>query len=135
VSRVRVTAGRAAAYGLGAIARVPGYERSLAALDRDRRSGGALLAGALAFRLFAALLPLALLITVALGYAANREPDAIVDAGDAVGVRASLPQSFAESSKLSTGTRWTVALFGAAALLWAAMAAARAIRAAHALAW
>ena len=135
MSRARSAADRAAAYGRETAARVPGYDRTLAALDRDRRSGGALLAGALAFRLFAALLPLALLATVALGYAANHQQGAVTDAGDAMGIRASLLQSFAESSKLSSGTRWTVAAFGAAALLWSAMAAARAIRAAHALAW
>jgi uncharacterized BrkB/YihY/UPF0761 family membrane protein len=78
-------------------------------------------------------LPLALVITVALGYAANNAT--VVDAGDSVGIRASLLESFAQSSKLSTGTRWTVAAFGVAALLWASIAAARAIRAAHALAW
>jgi uncharacterized BrkB/YihY/UPF0761 family membrane protein len=116
-------------------AAAPGYDTTRAALDRDRRAGGGLLAGALAFRLFAALLPLALLVTIALGYAATVEKAAAGDVADSVGIRRSLLESFAEASTLSTGTRWTVAAFGTFALLWSATSAARAIRAAHALAW
>ena len=48
--------------------RAPGYDQALLAFNRDRRSGGGLLAGALAFRLFGALLPFALLLAVLLGY-------------------------------------------------------------------
>ena len=44
---------------------VPASRPAFEALARDRRLGGPLLAGALAFRLFAVLLPLALLAAVA----------------------------------------------------------------------
>jgi uncharacterized BrkB/YihY/UPF0761 family membrane protein len=122
---------RAAAFG----ERVPGGPGLAAALERDRRRGGGLLAAALAFRLFAALLPLALLLAVALGYASTLDEGAAGVAGDAVGIRRALLDSFAESAKLSSGTRWTVVVCGVGALLWSAIAAARAIRAAHVLAW
>jgi uncharacterized BrkB/YihY/UPF0761 family membrane protein len=120
---------------LDVAARVPGSTPAWAALDRDRRSGGGLLAGALAFRLFGALLPLALLVAVAFGYAATVERTAPADAGDAVGLAPAVLESIAESSKLSTGTRWAVACTALVALFWSSASAARAIRAAHSLAW
>jgi uncharacterized BrkB/YihY/UPF0761 family membrane protein len=126
---------RARARALGVASAAPGYDLSRAAFDRDRHAGGGLLAGALAFRLFAALLPLALLVTLALGYATTVDDGATGDAAEELGIRRSLLDSFSQSASLSTGTRWTVALFGIFALLWSATSAARAIRAAHSLAW
>jgi uncharacterized BrkB/YihY/UPF0761 family membrane protein len=115
--------------------RAPGYAHAMAVLSRDRRHGGGLLAGALAFRLFGALLPLALLIAVLLGYAATVDRAAPGEAGEATGISKALLASVAESSKLTAGTRWVVGLTALVALLWAAMSAARAIRAVHSIAW
>jgi membrane protein len=120
---------------LARAARVPGSTTAWAALDRDHRSGGGLLAGAIAFRLFGALLPLALLVAVALGYAATVERTTPADAGDAVGIAPAVLESVAASSKLSTGTRWAVVCGALVALGWSSASAARAIRAAHSLAW
>jgi uncharacterized BrkB/YihY/UPF0761 family membrane protein len=115
--------------------RTPGYEYALVAFSRDRRYGGGLLAGALAFRLFGALLPLALLLTVALGYAAAVDEQAPESAADATGISDALLKEVAQSSNLSTGTRWLVMLFAVFGLLWAAVVAARAVRAVHSIAW
>jgi len=115
--------------------RAPGYEHAIGTLRHDRQHGGGLLAGALAFRLFGALLPLALLATVSLGYASTVDRNAPGDAGNALGIGPAVLDSVATSSRLSTGTRWTVVAFGVMALLWSAMSAARAIRAVHSLAW
>ena len=115
--------------------RAPGYHHALGAFHHDHRHGGGLLAGALAFRLFGALLPLALLVTVILGYATSVDRSATQDAGEAVGLGPTLLESVGESAKLSTGTRWSVALFAVVALLWSAISAARAIRSVHSLAW
>jgi uncharacterized BrkB/YihY/UPF0761 family membrane protein len=115
--------------------RAPGYEQALQAFNRDRRTGGGLLAGALAFRLFGALLPFALLLTVLLGFAATLDRQAPAEAADAVGIGRTLLESVAESSKLSSGTRWLVGASALVALLWSATSAARAIRAVHSLAW
>lgn len=108
---------------------------ALVALDRDRRLGGSLLAAALAFRLFGVLLPLALLVAVGLGHAATVDRSAPAEAGAAVGIREATLRSIAESSRLNSGTRWLVAAFAVATLLYAAVKAARAIRAVHSLAW
>ena len=115
--------------------RTPGYKHALGALRRDQRHGGGLLAGALAFRLFGALLPLALLLSVILGYATTLDRSAPKEAGEALGLGPTLLESMGESAKLSAGTRWSVALFALVALLWSAISAARAIRAVHSLAW
>jgi membrane protein len=116
-------------------ARTRAYAPALATVRRDQRHAGGLLAGALAFRLFGALLPLALLVALALGYAETVDRTATEKAGESVGIAPVLLSSVAESSKLSAGTRWTVAVFTLFALLWSAMSAARAIRGAHSVAW
>jgi len=115
--------------------RAPGYAHALGAMRHDQRHGGGLLAGALAFRLFGALLPLALLITVLLGYATTVDENAPKEAGEALGIGPTLLESVGESARLSAGTRWSVAIFAIVALLWSANSAARAIRAVHSLAW
>jgi uncharacterized BrkB/YihY/UPF0761 family membrane protein len=115
--------------------RAPGIDYALAAIGRDRRYGGGLLAGALAFRLFGALLPFALMLAVVLGYAATAERDAAEEAADATGISQAVLLSVADSAKLSTGTRWIVMAGAFLALLWAAIWAARAIRAVHHIAW
>lgn len=115
--------------------RAPGVEHALAAIGRDRQYGGGLLAGALAFRLFGALLPLALLLAVVFGYAANAERRAVQNAADATGISEAVLLSVADASKLSHGTRWVVTIGAVFGLLWAAIWAARAIRAVHYIAW
>ena len=115
--------------------RAPGVQWALAAIGRDRQYGGGLLAGALAFRLFGALLPFALLLAVLLGYAASVERGAAEDAADATGISEAVLLSVADSARLSTGTRWVVSVGAFLALLWAAIWAARAIRAVHSIAW
>ena len=117
------------------VPRAPGAEAALAALGRDRQYGGGLLAGALAFRLFGALLPFALLLAVILGYVTTVERDAAAQAADATGISETVLLSVGSSAKLSTGTRWVVMAGAVIALLWAAIWAARAIRAVHHIAW
>ena len=63
------------------------------------------------------------------------DSDAPRKAGEAIGIGPALLQSIADSSKLSTDTRWSVAVFAVFALLWSAISAARAVRAVHSLAW
>jgi uncharacterized BrkB/YihY/UPF0761 family membrane protein len=126
---------RVRARAMELVPRAPGAEHALAAIGRDRVQGGGLLAGALAFRLFGALLPLALLLSVLLGYAATAERDQVEAAADATGISEAVLLSVADSAKLSGGTRWVVAIGALLALLWAAIWAARAIRAVHSIAW
>lgn len=114
---------------------VPGSGHALTTLRRDRRAGGALLAGALAFRLFAVLLPMVLLVAVGLGYAATLDRTAPAEAGKAVGIGQAALDSVAQASRLSASSRWLLAAFGVFALLYAAVGAAKAVHAVHSLAW
>jgi uncharacterized BrkB/YihY/UPF0761 family membrane protein len=135
VARARARAERLRARAEALATRTPGYAPAAGALSHDRLNGGGLLAGALAFRLFGALLPLALLMAIVLGYAASQDAGAPREAGETIGIAPALLQSVGESSKLSAGTRWSVTAFAVIALLWSATSAARAIRAVHSLAW
>jgi len=72
---------------------------------------------------------------VGLGYAANVERQTTADAADATGISEAVLLSVADSARLSTGTRWVVTLTAVFALVWAAIWAARAIRAVHFIAW
>ena len=109
----------------------PASRPAIAALSHDRRTGGQLLAGALAFRLFAVLLPLALVVAVIVGATGS----AATDAGDAVGIREATMRSVADSSKLEGQTLWVVLGCGLVALLYAAVKAGRAVHAVYSLAW
>jgi uncharacterized BrkB/YihY/UPF0761 family membrane protein len=113
----------------------PGAEPTLGTLERDRRLGGPLLGGALAFRLFAVMLPLSLLVAVGLGYATTVDRSAAGDAGEAVGIGKATLNSIAQSSKLSANARWLVAATALIALLYASFQAAKTVHAAHCLAW
>jgi membrane protein len=117
------------------VLRLPALAHALAAVGRDRVQGGGLLAGALAFRLFGALLPLALLLAVVLGYVNTVDRDATTETADVTGISETVLLSVADSARLSSGTRWVVLASAVVALLWAAVWAARAIRAVHSIAW
>jgi uncharacterized BrkB/YihY/UPF0761 family membrane protein len=113
----------------------PASRPALEAIARDRRLGGPLLAGALAFRLFAVLLPLALLLTVALGYAATVDDASPKRIGQAVGIGETALASVAQSAKLDADKRWFVLAATIVALVYAAVKAGRAVWAIHGLAW
>jgi uncharacterized BrkB/YihY/UPF0761 family membrane protein len=105
------------------------------AFVRDRRVAGGILAGALAYRLFAALLPLALLAAVVTGWAGGRDGHGLDDAAKEIGVSGVLVQSVSGSTRLEESQRWVVLGFALFAVMVSAYAAVKAIRAAYALAW
>jgi uncharacterized BrkB/YihY/UPF0761 family membrane protein len=115
--------------------RIPALDAAIGAGQRDSRSGGSVLAGALAFRLFVPLLPFALLIVAILGYATSENADTPKSVADSLGVREATLTTIADSAKLSGGDRIGVIAFGLFALLVASLSAVRALRAIHALAW
>ena len=115
--------------------RVPALDRALRAHERDRRVGGSLLAGALAFRLFVSLLPFALLLVALLGFAASEDSSASQDISSAIGMSGATLSSIANSAKLSQGAQLSVIAFALFALGIASVSAVRALRIVHALAW
>jgi len=110
-------------------------DAAIGAGQRDSRSGGSVLAGALAFRLFVPLLPFALLVIAILGYATSEDPHAPASVANGLGVREEALTSIADSARLTSGDRIGVIAFGLFALVVSSLSAVRALRAIHALAW
>ena len=115
--------------------RIPALDAAIGAGQRDSRSGGSVLAGALAFRLFVPLLPFALLLVAILGYATTEDAHAPETVSHNLGVSEAALTTIADSAKLSSGDRFGVIAFGLFALIVASLSAVRALRAIHALAW
>src|SRR5262245_42694746 len=102
-------------------------------VDRDGEIGGGIIAGALAYRLFIWLLPLALVAVAGLGLAADAAhespEEAAADAGLSGLISTSI-QSAAESPK-----RWYALLIGIPILVYVTRSVLRALIGAHRLVW
>ena len=102
-------------------------------IERDASIGGALLAGALAYRLFVWLLPTSLLFVSGLGLyadAADKSPSEVAKDTGLHGLIASQVASTA-----SGGARWIVLLVMLPAVLYATATLYRAVAKVHAIAW
>ncbi len=115
--------------------RIPTLDAAMGARERDGRTGGSVLAGALAFRLFVPLLPFALLVVTVLGYATSEDAGVPSAISESVGISKSTLSTVADSSKLSNDARLSVLAFAIVALVTSSLSAVRALRAIHALAW
>jgi membrane protein len=103
--------------------------------ERDRETGGGLLAGALAYRFFFMLLPLIFLLVVGLGLADSADNSAPGDAAREFGMSGAAASAVADSATLSHGSQIVAVVTGTIALLWAARGVLRAARLVHAIAW
>jgi uncharacterized BrkB/YihY/UPF0761 family membrane protein len=115
--------------------RVRTVDVAFALHEGDRDSGGSLLAGALAFRLFLWLLPAALLIVAGLGFdsaaGANDPNDAVRNAGIT-----SIPaQSINQAAGESQSARWVALILGIFFLYTTSVSLMKALSVAHALIW
>jgi uncharacterized BrkB/YihY/UPF0761 family membrane protein len=115
--------------------RVPAVDIAAQTYERDRETGGGIIAGALAFRVFLFLLPLVLVLVAALGFAAHADPEAPQDLAKTAGIGGLTAQSVAKSAKLADNGRWVTLAIGLFALYLGASAFVKAMRIAHALAW
>jgi uncharacterized BrkB/YihY/UPF0761 family membrane protein len=104
-------------------------------IDRDREGGGPLLAGAVAFRLFLWLLPLALVLVAGIGFLAAADQEAPRTLAEDAGIVGFAADSIAEATDQRLETRVFALVVGLPALYLASSAAAKALRATHALAW
>jgi len=108
---------------------------AIQAVRRDMRSGGELLASALAMRLFLLLLPLTAAQLALLGLLSSSSPEAAEDALKTVGITAAAATSVTESARLSTTSLWLVLGGSLFALVWSARTTLRFLWTVHALAW
>jgi len=117
------------------IEKVPAGAETLDAIDHDRRIGGNLLAGALAYRVFVFLLPVALVAVSLLGFLRSARSGAPADYAQDLGVSAYVTSTVADAAEQAQRSRWIALLVGLVALASTGNSVAKALRAVHALAW
>jgi uncharacterized BrkB/YihY/UPF0761 family membrane protein len=114
-----------------------GRHRSVAAvfevLNRDGEVGGGIIAGALAYRFFIWLLPLALVAVAGLGIAADSASKSPESAAESLGFAGLVSTSVASAA--SSPNRWYALLVGIPVLLWATRSLLRGLIGAHRLIW
>jgi uncharacterized BrkB/YihY/UPF0761 family membrane protein len=101
--------------------------------ERDGEVGGGIIAGALAYRLFIWLLPLALVVVVGLGVSADAASESPHAAATSVGLGALVSSSVASAAEAST--RWYALLVGIPVLLYTTRSLLRALIGVHRLVW
>ncbi len=114
-------------------ARHASVDVALGGIERDSTIGGGMLGGALAYRLFVFLLPLALFFVAGVGIYADTTdtpPSEVVADSGVTGLIASQVASAATSS-----ARWAIFIVTLPVLLYAAWMLYRAIAIVHAIAW
>ncbi len=111
----------------------PALDATFETIERDSQIGGNLLAGALSYRLFVFVLPLAFFIVSGLGLLASAlgvEPQLI---SNSVGLAGVVTNQVASTSKGASS--WWVALSSLFVLLYATRVLLRAVAITHSLAW
>jgi len=114
---------------------VPAVDAAYATGTNDRNVGGSLLAGALAYRMFLWLLPLALVLCAGLGFIQAADDDAPGDLAHDVGLTAYVSSTVGDAAHQAEGGRWLLLLIGLFTLAWASASGAKTLRLVHARAW
>jgi membrane protein len=102
-------------------------------VERDSSIGGALLAGALAYRLFVWLLPTSLLFVSGLGLYAGAAHKSTTEVAKESGLHGLIASQVASTA--AGGARWIVFLVMIPAVLYATATLYRAVAKVHAIAW
>jgi uncharacterized BrkB/YihY/UPF0761 family membrane protein len=102
-------------------------------VDRDIELGGGIIAGALAYRLFIWLLPLALVFVAGLGFAADAAEETPKEAAEELGLGGLVSNSIASAANGSG--RWYALLIGIPVLIYATRGVLRVLIGAHRLLW
>ncbi len=101
--------------------------------DRDLEAGGGIIAGALAYRLFIWLLPLALVSVAGLGFTAHAASESPQETARSLGVSGLVSSSVANAAQ-GPG-RWYALVIGIPVLVWVTRSLLRALIVAHRLLW
>jgi membrane protein len=102
-------------------------------VDRDADLGGGIIAGALAYRLFIWMLPLALVLVGGLGIAADAAEETPEEAADSLGMGGLISHSIATAA---TGNgRWYALLIGIPILVYTTGSVLRVLIVSHRLLW
>jgi uncharacterized BrkB/YihY/UPF0761 family membrane protein len=101
--------------------------------DRDMELGGGIIAGALAYRLFIWLLPLALVAVAGLGIAAEARSETPQDAAESLGMAGLVSNSIANAAKGSS--RWYALAIGIPVLIYTTRGVLRVLIGSHRILW
>ena len=101
--------------------------------ERDSEVVGGIIAGALAYRLFIWLLPLALIAVAGLGFAADASSESPEEAAESLGLEGLISSSITNAA--NSPNRWYALLIGIPVLVWATRSLLRALIGAHRLVW
>lgn len=101
--------------------------------ERDSEVWGGIIAGALAYRLFIWLLPLALIAVAGLGLAADASSRSPEDAAETLGLEGLISSSIVNAA--NSPNRWYALLIGIPVLVWATRGVLRVLIGAHRLVW
>ena len=102
-------------------------------VDRDSEFGGGIIAGALAYRLFIWLLPLALVAVAGLGLAAEARSETPQDAAESLGMAGLVSNSIATAAKGSA--RWYALAIGIPVLIYTTRGILRVLIGSHRILW
>jgi uncharacterized BrkB/YihY/UPF0761 family membrane protein len=102
-------------------------------IERDSEVGGGIIAGALAYRLFIWLLPLALVAVAGLGFAADASSESPEETAESLGLGGLVSNSIANAA--NSPNRWYALLIGIPILVWATRSVLRVLIGAHRLVW
>jgi uncharacterized BrkB/YihY/UPF0761 family membrane protein len=102
-------------------------------VERDSEVGGGIIAGALAYRLFIWMLPLALVCVAGLGFASDAASETPEEAAESLGLEGLISSSITGAARSSS--RWYALLIGIPILIWATRSILRVLIGAHRLIW
>ena len=105
------------------------------AYEHDRRHGGALLAGGLAYRFFIWLLPTALFLASVVSIVGDISSQSPAEVADHAGLGASLTVLIAKGAKETGKGSWVLIFLGLFLMVWAGMSVWKALRLVSSVAW
>jgi uncharacterized BrkB/YihY/UPF0761 family membrane protein len=115
--------------------RFPGADVGVEAFARELRSGGGLLAGGLAYRLFLWLVPLGLVGAVAFSFWVDYDQASVEHAAQEFGIGAAAIASAENAVETSSTNRVVLLVIGLALLAWCSVFFVKALQITYALAW
>jgi len=103
--------------------------------ERDSATGGSLLAGAIAFRLFLVAIPLVLVLYSGLGFLSASEASQPGEIGQAADMSDAMVDAIATVGQTAERGRWVTLAVGLGALVVAVRSLSKSLRIVHLLAW
>jgi uncharacterized BrkB/YihY/UPF0761 family membrane protein len=113
----------------------PVLDTAFEAVERDSRTAGGLLAGALAFRFFLLSVPLVLLLYAGLGFLDHAQSDLAATAGEQLGFSGAVLKTVSDAGRDASVGRWATLIVGTWALVLAMRTLIKTMRVIHVLAW